>query len=99
MASAATCACSRTWNASSGNELTDVTVADRGGLARMPGPESAPQLDAERCQALPPWAVALEVEDAWTGTFSLAVGATAAAAAERSARDRRRFLAGCLAHR
>lgn len=58
-----------------------LTVAEREELARMPGPETAPQLDAERYQALLPYAVALEVEDAWTDKFTLAVGAAAAAAA------------------
>ena len=56
-------------------------VAERDELAGMPGPVQPPKLDAERYQALLPYAVALEVEDAWTKKFTLAVGAAAAAAA------------------
>ncbi|MFT3896693.1 MAG: DUF2207 domain-containing protein [Thermomonas sp.] len=55
-------------------------VAERDELASMPGPGQPPKLDAERYQALLPYAVALEVEDAWTRKFTLAVGAAAAAA-------------------
>src|SRR3546814_12376640 len=39
-----------------------------------------PRLDAERYERLLPYAVALDVEEAWTGKFTLAVGAAAAAA-------------------
>lgn len=56
-------------------------VAERDDLARLPGPDAAPLLDAERYERLLPYAVALEVEDAWTRKFTLAVGASAAAAA------------------
>ena len=56
-------------------------VAEKDELARMPGPEAPPLLDAERYQRLLPYAVALEVEDAWTKKFTAAVGAAAAAAA------------------
>jgi hypothetical protein len=56
-------------------------VAERDELAGMPGPGQPPKLDAERYQALLPYAVALDVEDAWTRKFTLAVGAAAAAAA------------------
>jgi hypothetical protein len=56
-------------------------VAEADELARMPGPGSPPPLDAERYEALLPYAVALEVEDAWTNRFTAAVGAAAAAAA------------------
>ena len=56
-------------------------VAERDELARMPGPDAPPALDAERYQALLPYAVALEVEEAWTHKFTLAVGAAAAATA------------------
>jgi uncharacterized membrane protein len=38
-------------------------------------------LDAARYEALLPYALALDVEDAWTRKFTLAVGAAAAAAA------------------
>lgn len=55
-------------------------VAERDELARMPGPDAPPVLDAKRYEALLPYAVALEVEDAWTRKFTLAVGAAAAAA-------------------
>ena len=56
-------------------------VAERDELANMPGPDAPPPLDAERYQFLLPYAVALEVEEAWTRKFTLAVGAAAAAAA------------------
>jgi uncharacterized membrane protein len=46
----------------------------------MGGPGTPPRIDADRYQRLLPYAVALEVEDAWTGKFTLAVGAAAAAA-------------------
>ncbi|HEY0662326.1 MAG TPA: DUF2207 domain-containing protein [Lysobacter sp.] len=57
-----------------------LTVAERDDLARMPGPDGPPVLDAKRYERLLPYAVALEVEDAWTKKFTLAVGAAAAAA-------------------
>lgn len=56
-------------------------VAEREELARMPGPESPPVLDAARFERLLPYAVALDVEQAWTRKFTDAVGAAAAAAA------------------
>jgi hypothetical protein len=56
-------------------------VAEREELARLPGPDAPPPLDARRYQFLLPYAVALDVEDAWTKTFTAAVGASAAAAA------------------
>ena len=55
-------------------------VAEREELARMPGPDTPPVLDARRYERLLPFAVALDVEDAWTKKFTLAVGAAAAAA-------------------
>lgn len=60
-----------------------LAVADKDELARLPGPqpEQEPTLDAERFERLLPYAVALDVEDAWTDKFTLAVGAAAAAAA------------------
>lgn len=58
-----------------------MTVAERDELARMPGPEQPPPLDATRYETLLPFAVALDVEDAWTKKFTAAVGAAAAAAA------------------
>lgn len=59
-------------------------VAERDELKSLPGPEQPPPLDAERYQRLLPYAVALEVEDAWTKKFTLAAGAAAAAAATAS---------------
>lgn len=56
-------------------------VAERDELARLPGPDSPPLLDAGRYEMLLPYAVALEVEDAWTKKFTLAVGVEEAAAA------------------
>jgi uncharacterized membrane protein YgcG len=56
-------------------------VAEREELARVPAPHETPRLDAERYEALLPYAVALEVEDAWTTKFTAAVGAAAAAQA------------------
>src|SRR5690606_9969440 len=44
-------------------------------------PRPAPELDATRFEALLPYAVALEVEDAWTERFTAAVGTAAATAA------------------
>lgn len=64
-----------------------LSVAERDELASMPGPDDGnatarpPMLDAKRYEFLLPYAVALEVEDAWTNKFTLAVGAAAAAAA------------------
>ncbi len=56
-------------------------VAERDELASMTGPYSEPKLDADRYERLLPYAVALDVEDAWTKKFTLAVGAAAAAQA------------------
>jgi uncharacterized membrane protein len=56
-----------------------LSVAERDELARMQGPEAPPLIDAERYEKLLPFAVALEVEEAWTEKFTLAVGAAAAA--------------------
>ena len=56
-------------------------VAERDELARMQGPGAPPALDAQRYEHLLPYAVALDVEEAWTKKFTLAVGAAAAAAA------------------
>lgn len=56
-------------------------VAERDDLARLTGPGTEPLLDAARYEALLPYALALEVESAWTARFTAAVGATAAAAA------------------
>ena len=61
-------------------------VAERDELAAMPGPNQPPRLDAERYEALLPYAIALDVEQAWTAKFTAAVGAAAAAAATQSIR-------------
>jgi uncharacterized membrane protein YgcG len=58
-----------------------LSVAERDELASMRGPDEPPLLDAERYEGLLPFAVALEVEDAWTKKFTAAVGAAAAAEA------------------
>jgi len=58
-------------------------VAERDELAGMEGPDAPPVLDAARYERLLPYAVALDVEDAWTGKFTLAVGAAAVAVAAR----------------
>lgn len=62
-------------------------VAERDDLARMPGPGAEPVLDASRYEALLPYAMALDVEDAWTGHFERV--ADAAARAEAQLRTRR----------
>lgn len=60
-----------------------LSVAERDELARMSGPDAAPALDERRYEMLLPYAVALEVEDAWTTKFTAAVGVAAAAEATR----------------
>lgn len=57
-----------------------LSVAERDELARVSGPGEPPVLDAKRYETLLPYAVALEVEEAWTKKFTLAVGAAAAVA-------------------
>jgi uncharacterized membrane protein YgcG len=61
-----------------------LSVAERDELASMKGPGAPPPLDSERYEGLLPYAVALDVEEAWTRKFTAAVGA--AAAAEATAR-------------
>ena len=58
-----------------------LSVAERDELKNLPGPDAAPALDAARYEMLLPYAVALEVEDAWTRKFTIAAGAAAVAAA------------------
>jgi len=58
-----------------------LSVAERDELKSLQGPGSPPALDAQRYETLLPYAVALEVEEAWTKKFTLAVGAAAAAVA------------------
>ena len=60
-----------------------LSVAERDELARMQGPGAPPALDDKRYEMLLPYAVALEVEEAWTEKFTAAVGAAAAAEATR----------------
>ena len=71
-----------------GRELLDeieglkryLSVAERDELKNLPGPQAPPSLDAQRYEHLLPYAVALEVEDAWTKKFTAAAGAAAVAA-------------------
>jgi uncharacterized membrane protein YgcG len=58
-----------------------MSVAERDELKQMPEPDQPPMLDAKRYEAMLPYAVALDVEDAWTKKFTAAVGAAAAAQA------------------
>src|SRR5690606_31505500 len=58
-----------------------MSVAERDELASLEGPGAPPPLDAARYESLLPFAVALDVEDAWTERFTAAVGAAAAAEA------------------
>ncbi len=53
-------------------------VAERDELKSMQGPGHPPVLDARRYEALLPFAMALQVEEAWTGKFTAAVGLAAA---------------------
>lgn len=54
-------------------------VAERAELGSLRGPE--PTIDAAHYERLLPYAVALDVEEAWTRRFTAAVGTAAAAAA------------------
>src|SRR4030095_8304720 len=60
-----------------------LSVAERDELARMSEQGARPELDEKRYEMLLPYAVALEVEDAWTKKFIAAVGVAAAAEATR----------------
>ncbi|MCX7041300.1 MAG: DUF2207 domain-containing protein [Gammaproteobacteria bacterium] len=53
-------------------------VAERDELKSLPSPSEPPPLDAKRYEALLPYAMALDVEEAWTGKFIQAVGAATA---------------------
>ena len=55
-----------------------MSVAERDELKSMPGPDHPPGLDAKRYEVLLPYAMALEVEQAWTRKFTAAVGIAAA---------------------
>jgi len=60
-------------------------VAEKQDLQKLEGPSGdEPELDAGRFERLLPYAVALDVEDAWTNKFTAAAGAAAAAAATAS---------------
>jgi uncharacterized membrane protein YgcG len=62
-----------------------MSVADRDELHALKLPDGPqPQLDANRYQALLPYALALGVEEAWTHKFTAAVGAAAAIQAANS---------------
>jgi uncharacterized membrane protein YgcG len=74
-----------------GRELLDeieglklyMKVAERQELQSLKSHDE-PVLDAKRYEAMLPFAVALDVEDAWTGKFTSAVGAAAATEATRN---------------
>ncbi len=51
-----------------------LSVAEADDLERVAGPHGQPVLDGERFERLLPYAVALEVADAWTAKFARAVG-------------------------
>jgi uncharacterized membrane protein YgcG len=55
-----------------------MSVAERDELKSMPGPDHPPVMDAKRYEVLLPYAMALEVEQAWTKKFTAAVGVAAA---------------------
>src|SRR5690606_41293731 len=56
-------------------------VAEREALARTRGRLPPPYKGAARYERLLPFTVAIEVEEAWTDNFTIAVGAAAAAQA------------------
>jgi hypothetical protein len=75
-----------------GRELRDeieglqryLEIAEKDDIARLKAPDSKePRLNAERFERLLPYAMALQVEDAWTNKFVAVVGAAAAAEASR----------------
>lgn len=60
-------------------------VAEKQDLQALEGPrDREPELDADRFERLLPYAVALDVEEAWTGKFTAAVGTATAAATTAS---------------
>ena len=59
-----------------------MSVAEKQELAGMQ--HDAPVLDAKRYESMLPYAVALDVEDAWTDKFTVAAGAAAAAQAAQN---------------
>ncbi len=61
-----------------------LTVAEKDDIGRLkPRDPSEPVMNPERYEQLLPYAMALQVEDAWTGKFTAAVGAAAVAEATR----------------
>lgn len=68
-------------------------VAEKDELARVAGPGAEPVLDAARYEALLPYALALEVEEAWTAHFT----AAATAAGVGASADTSRWYRGNLA--
>ncbi|TVS13645.1 MAG: DUF2207 domain-containing protein, partial [Wenzhouxiangella sp.] len=64
-----------------------LSVAEQQDLARLKKPnEDEPSLTPERFEALLPYALALQVEDAWTGKFTSAVGQAVAEQTQRGMR-------------
>src|SRR5690606_9058335 len=62
-----------------------LSVAEKQDLQSLQGPGGTePRLDATRFETLLPYAVALDVEEAWTKKFTLAVGAAVAVEATSS---------------
>ena len=55
-----------------------LSVAEKDELAMLAGPDGPPPLDAARYEFLLPYAIALDVEEAWTRKFTAAVGEAAA---------------------
>lgn len=60
-------------------------LAEKSELGRLQGPGNEPALDADRYEKLLPYALALDVEDAWTKKFTLAAAAAGAVAAATGA--------------
>ncbi|MEQ9464326.1 MAG: DUF2207 domain-containing protein [Haliea sp.] len=71
-----------------------LSVAEADDLERLVGPNKQPVLDGERFEQLLPYAVALEVADAWTARFAQAVGQDAA----EQFLSRRAWYAGAHSH-
>lgn len=71
-----------------------LSVAEADDLERLAGPDKQPVLDGERFEQLLPYAVALEVADAWTARFAQAVGQDAA----EQFLSRRTWYAGAHSH-
>lgn len=56
-----------------------LSVAEHDELKQLSGPDAPPVLNGKRYESLLPYAVALEVEDAWTEKFTAAAGVAVAA--------------------